>query len=67
MGIVEQVENWQGAMTVDDLASLLKVSPKSIYKAIKKGRLPVIRLGSIIRLCPATTANYLRQRFSGEL
>src|SRR6185437_9991268 len=32
LGIAEQIEQWQGAMTVEDLASMLKCSKKTLYK-----------------------------------
>jgi excisionase family DNA binding protein len=33
-------------MTVMELAALLKVSRASVYRAIKKGRLPAFKIGS---------------------
>lgn len=60
MGIIEQIEQWQGAMTVEDLAAILNCSKKALYKRIRKGRLPAIRIGSLIRLCPEAVAAWLR-------
>lgn len=62
MGLIEQIEQWQGAMTVEDLAAILNCSNKTLYKSIKKGKLPSIRIGSLIRLCPQTVAEWLRSR-----
>lgn len=41
------------------------MSPKTIYKAIKTGRLPAYRLGGI-RLDPTEVATWLRSRHTGK-
>jgi len=63
MDLVETVENWPTALTVEQLAELMAVSPKTIYKAIRKGKLRAARLGSLLRLNPQTTADWLRTFF----
>ena len=62
LGIAEEIEQWQGAMTVEDLALILKCSKKTLYKRIKKGKLPTIKIGTLIRLCPQIVAAWLRSR-----
>jgi len=62
MGIIEQIEQHEGAMTVEELALILNCSSKTLYKSIKKGKLPSIRIGSLIRLCPQTVAEWLRHK-----
>lgn len=62
MEIIEQIEEREGVMTVEDLAAILNCSSKTLYKRIKKGKLPTIRIGSLIRLCPQTVAEWLRSR-----
>ena len=37
-------------LTVAEAAALLRVSVKSIYKAVKNGKLPVVRIGRTIRI-----------------
>ena len=37
-------------LTVAEAAARLRVSPKSIYKAVKNGQLPVVRVGRTIRI-----------------
>ena len=37
-------------LTVAEAAARLRVSPKSIYKAVKNGQLPVVRFGRTIRI-----------------
>jgi excisionase family DNA binding protein len=49
------------AITVERLAELLDCSPKTLYKAVKAGRLPAMRIGGVIRLDPKQTAAWIRQ------
>jgi len=37
-------------LTVAEAAALLKISPNTAYELIRQGRIPVIRLGRIIRI-----------------
>lgn len=37
-------------MTVDEAARYLRVSPKTIYKAIQDGAIPAVRVGRALRL-----------------
>jgi len=60
MGIIEQIERREGAMTGEEFALILNCSSKTLYKSIKKRKLPSIRIGGLIRLCPQTVAEWLR-------
>lgn len=62
MTIVETIENMDSLLTLDGLSKLLTISEKTLYKAIKAGRLPGYRLGGSVRLEPAEVAKWLRQR-----
>ena len=45
------VNNGQALLlTVAEAAELLKISPNTAYELIRQGRIPVIRLGRIIRI-----------------
>ncbi len=44
------------ALTVEELARLFNVSEKGLYKKVSTGRMPAIRLGSMIRFDPHATA-----------
>jgi excisionase family DNA binding protein len=59
-----QLEHRRGFLTVEEFASELKVSPKSIYRLVQKGILPSVRVGKQIRLEAVTTAQWLRERTS---
>ncbi|HUO14342.1 MAG TPA: helix-turn-helix domain-containing protein [Verrucomicrobiae bacterium] len=62
MSIIEMIETKESALTVEELATTVSVSPKTLYKAIKSGRLPAYRLGGSIRLDPHDVAEWLRCR-----
>jgi excisionase family DNA binding protein len=62
MDLIEKIEQWGTALTVEDLANLLNASPKTIYKQIKRGKLPAFRIGSLLRLNPEAVARWLRAR-----
>ena len=62
MTVVEKIEKMDSLLTVDVLSSMLTMSEKTIYKAIKSGRLPAYHLGGSIRLEPVEVAKFLRLR-----
>lgn len=64
MDLIDEVESQEGAITIDWLASKLNVSPKLLYKMASRGSLPAFRVGSLVRLDPKTTADWLRQRMT---
>jgi len=66
MTIAEIIEKRESALTVDELATLTTTSVKTLYKAIAAGRLPAYRIGGAIRLDPAETAAWLRERSTGR-
>lgn len=62
VSILDLIENKANAMTIEELATILSQSPKTLYKAVKKGTLPGFRLGGNIRLDPHEVAEWLRKR-----
>ena len=62
MSLIETIENRTTALTIDDLAAMVGVSPKTLYKAVKQGRLPALRVLGSIRLDPHDVADWLRKR-----
>jgi excisionase family DNA binding protein len=50
------------ALTVAELALLLAVSIKTIYKMVEAGRIPHMRVFGSIRFDPATTAAWIQLR-----
>ena len=49
-GIHQEPRRQAEVLTAAEAASLLRVSLKSIYKAVNNGQLPVLRFGRIIRI-----------------
>jgi len=61
--IIALIETRTGAWSAPELADLLGCTGKHIYALAKSGRLPHLRIGSMIRFDPAATAEWLRDRF----
>lgn len=61
--LIALVEKRSGAWSAPELAELLGCTGKHIYALAKSGRLPHLRIGSMIRFDPAATAEWLRNRF----
>jgi excisionase family DNA binding protein len=60
--ILEKLTAWPGLMTVGEAARLLNHHKQTIYKAVKAGRLPVVRTFGSLRIDPAQLAAWLRKR-----
>ena len=50
------------AWTAEELAEVLSLSRKHIYKLAKKGRMPSLRIGGAIRFDPHATATWLESK-----
>lgn len=46
-------------LTVDDVAEVLQLSPRSVRRMVADGRLPVIRLGRAVRVHPSAVATLM--------
>jgi excisionase family DNA binding protein len=64
MDLIEQIENWGRALKVEELAHLLQISEKTIYRYISARKLPAFRQGGIMRLEAHRTAEWVRSRLS---
>ncbi len=49
-------------ITADEIATLLKVSPKSIYRWASEGRLPAFREGRLVRFLESDVEVFVRDR-----
>ena len=49
-------------ITAEQIAELLKVSPKSIYRWASEGRLPAFREGRLIRFLESDVAIFVKER-----
>jgi excisionase family DNA binding protein len=63
-GLISSVAAKQEAWTVPELAQLLSLSKGEIYQQVKTGKLPALRIGTNIRLCPKITSEWLRARLT---
>lgn len=66
MSLIETIESMDTLLTVESLGILLSTSPKTLYKAVKAGRLPAYRIGGSIRLDPSEVAAWLRARHTAQ-
>ena len=49
-------------ITAEEIADLLKVSPKSIYRWASEGRLPAFREGRLIRFLESDVETFVKER-----
>jgi excisionase family DNA binding protein len=58
------VEEYETAITVQQLATILQCSRGQIYKLIDEKRLPALRVGTLVRLDPAQIAEWIRSKMT---
>jgi hypothetical protein len=63
--LASRIEARKSAWTAENLALLLEMSPKTLYKMAKSERIPAVRIDGMIRFDPALTAEWLRARTTG--
>lgn len=52
----------KGALTAKQLAELLNISPKTIFKLAKAGRIPSFRIGTAVRFDARLVIDWLRRQ-----
>jgi excisionase family DNA binding protein len=62
--LVRMVESYGCALTVAQLAKILQVSRGKVYLLVEQGRLPAIRVGSMLRFDPAITSAWIEGRMT---
>jgi excisionase family DNA binding protein len=60
--LADQIEKTGHALTANELAGILNLSTKTIFKMVKSGRIPAIRIGVSVRFDCFAVAGWLRQR-----
>jgi len=60
MSIADQIEKIGRALTAKEIATLLHVSPITIFKQAAAGRIPSFRVGTCVRFDPRAVAQWLR-------
>ena len=56
----ERIERIRHAITANELAGFLAVSPITVYKMAKAGKLPSFPVGTAVRFDPRMIAEWLR-------
>jgi excisionase family DNA binding protein len=64
MNLVEILQEKSQALTVSELAILLRISQRQLYKLAAANRIPSFKIGASVRFDPAAIASWLRQRMS---
>jgi len=59
--LADQLESIDHALTADDLAERLNVTPTMIRKVAREGRLPSFRVGTAVRFDPKLVAAWMRR------
>ncbi len=52
----------KGALTAKQLAAMLNISPKTVFKLAKAGRIPSFRVGSAVRFDARHIIDWLRKQ-----
>jgi len=60
MSLADTIEKIGRALTAKDIATLLHVSPITIFKLAASGRIPSFRVGICVRFDPLAVAQWLR-------
>jgi excisionase family DNA binding protein len=64
MDLADSLEKRATALTVSDVASLLNISERQVYKLAADGRILCFKIGNSIRFDPAAFAAWLRQKIA---
>jgi excisionase family DNA binding protein len=62
---ITTAEAFEALWTAEDVASYLRASKSFVYKAAEDGRLPCLRIGSMMRFDPTTIRAFAQGRPSG--
>lgn len=62
MTLIQKLESREKALTVREVAGLLRVSDKHIYELTADGTLPAFYVGRSVRLDPQDVADWLRKK-----
>ena len=66
MTLADVVEQKKEALRVEDVAHILDISVKQIYKMAAKGQIPSMKIANCVRFDPHDIATWLRNQSSGN-
>jgi excisionase family DNA binding protein len=61
LSLPQRIEGIKRALTATELAAFLAISPITVYKMAKTGRMPSFRIGTAVRFDPRKIAEWLRE------
>ena len=62
MNLADSMDGRTNALTVSDVAELLNISERQVYKLAAENRIPSFKIGGSVRFDPAAFAAWLRQK-----
>jgi len=66
LNLIEELESRRGGIKVADLAGILGVDDKHIYRLAARGQIPSFRIGGAVRFDPQEVAEWLRAKYGFE-
>jgi excisionase family DNA binding protein len=63
-GLADSLDRKTSALTVSDVAGLLSISERQVYKLVAEHRIPCFKIGGSIRFDPFAVAFWLRQKMA---
>ena len=64
VGLADSLDRKTSALTVSDVAELLNISERQVYKLVAEHRIPCFKIGGSIRFDPFAVALWLRQKMA---
>jgi len=62
VNLADHLDGRTNALTVSDVAELLNISERQVYKLAAENRIPSFKIGGSVRFDPAAFAAWLRQK-----
>ena len=63
-GLTDCLDGKRHALVVTDIAELLKISERQVYKLVAAHRIPCFKIGGSIRFDPSAISVWLREKMS---
>jgi excisionase family DNA binding protein len=64
VNLADSIDGRTNALTVSDVAGLLNISERQVYKLAAENRIPSFKIGGSVRFDPAAFAAWLRQKIA---
>jgi len=62
VSIRDRIARYGKALNAEQLADILGVSEITIYKQAQKGNIPSFRIGTCVRFCPKSVADWIARQ-----